>query len=378
MSSCSIISMRSGSGGICREKEYLIFRATTPQSGHDYVSNQTPVDRPLERSTVVWFDDGSCVLQAENRLFKMYSGLLAKYSNHFRTMLSLPQPAAKSNATESDQQQMYENCPLIPMFGDSAKDVEHFLHALTDLHLYADVTKVKDVEVVLAVINMSLKYDADILLHRSLPAFTAFYPATLPRWYIRSQRRQYAAFTKVYGRALPYVVIAIAKKTGMDVLLPPAMFECCSYSIDDIMKGVAKPDGEYVHLDHDSQRAILNARVQLSNSARETKAKILHDVRLSRTDRRRSIPYSDMAVQDSWTALTSWANTLDGPDWWVDPLKTAEGWPEYSYAVATQGVVNDAQVIGHKLRSNNQQVWKKLPEAFGLQEWDKLRRSWIH
>ncbi len=177
---------------------------------------------------------------------------------------------------------------------------------------------------------------------------------------------------------LPYVVIAIAKKTGMDVLLPSAMYECCSYSINDIMDGVAKPDGEYFHLDHDSQRAILNARVQLANSARTTKAKILHDVRLNRPDRRRSIPYSDEAVQDGWTTLTSWANTLHGPDWWVDPLKTAEGWPEYSYTVATLGVVRDAQVIAYNLWDNNQQVWKNLPEAFGLQGWDKLRRSWIH
>lgn len=182
-----------------------------------------------------------------------------------------------------------------------------------------------------------------------------------------------------YGHALPYVVIAIAKKTGMDVLLPSAMYECCSYSINDIMDGVAKPDGNYVHLDHESQRAILQARVQLSNDARATKTKIVHNARINHPHGRRSIPHPNSeAGQDSWTTLASWANDTDGPDGWVDPLKTAAGWPANAYAVATRGNANAANAIEGNLHANYRQVWKKLPEAFGLQEWDKLRRSWIH
>ena len=101
------------------------------QSEHAGVARQTTADfPPVEKSSVVWFDDGSCVLQAENKVFKVYSGMLAKYSGHFQTMLSLPQPTAGEGA---EPQPMYENCPVIPLLGDSAKDAEYFLRALSDL-----------------------------------------------------------------------------------------------------------------------------------------------------------------------------------------------------------------------------------------------------
>ena len=97
----------------------------------DSTSNQTIVDQQqqLERSTDVWYDDGNCVLQAENTVFKVYFGLLAKYSVYFQTMITLPQP----DANAEEPQPMYENCPLIVLLGDSAKDARYFLKALTDI-----------------------------------------------------------------------------------------------------------------------------------------------------------------------------------------------------------------------------------------------------
>ena len=106
--------------------------STSVQSTLDSTSNQTLVDQQqqLERSTDVWFDDGNCVLQAENTVFKVYFGLLAKYSVYFQTMITLPQPDANFG---EEPQPMYENCPLIVLLGDSAKDAGYFLKALTDI-----------------------------------------------------------------------------------------------------------------------------------------------------------------------------------------------------------------------------------------------------
>ncbi|KAI0090611.1 hypothetical protein BDY19DRAFT_722481 [Irpex rosettiformis] len=350
----------------------------TVQPAHDDISNQTAVDQlPLERSTDVWFDDGNCVLQAENKLFKVYTGMLMKYSAQFQTMLSLPQP----DATSADTQPMYENCPLILLPGDSAKDAGYFLKALSDLQYYTDVTKIKDISIVLAVINMSLKYEADVLLRRSIPAFTALYPASLAKWEIRSRRRQYAPFVQAYGPALPFLVIAVAKKTGMDMLLPSAMFECCSYSIFDIMDGVARPNGEYLHLDHESKRKILKARTQISNYARGMKNKVVTKARITYPcSGRRSVLNAGGTniVQDSWNILEGWAQGSDGPDSWVDPLRTAESWPANAYSQATRTTLPSAEIIAKNMKANYAQAWKNLPKAFELQEWDKLKRAWIH
>ena len=75
----------------------------------------------LRRSENLWFEDGTVVLQAEDTLFRVYSGILARHSQFFQSLLTLPQP---QNA------EVYDGCPLIRMSGDSAADVREVLQAL--------------------------------------------------------------------------------------------------------------------------------------------------------------------------------------------------------------------------------------------------------
>ena len=243
------------------------------------------------------------------------------------------------------------------------------------IRFYTDVMKIKDVSIVLSIITMSLKYQADILLRRSVPAFSALYTANFARWDMRHTRRQYAPFVEAYGRALPYVVISLAKKAGLEMLLPSAMFECCSYSISDIMDGVAGPDGKYVYLDHESKKAILQARVQISNEASATKARIVQKAQLTYPNsntRRHTV--ADAVRESSWVALTKWANDIDGPDGWVNPFKIAESWPAEAYFEVTR---RQGYPVKKNIEGNYKQVWMRLPKVFGMREWHQLRRSWV-
>lgn len=86
--------------------------------------NDTSLDIDI-RSPDVWFEDGDCILQAENTLFKLYSGVLSKYSGFFRTLLTLPQP--------KHDEEIYEDRPIIRLQGDTASAATHFLSALMDL-----------------------------------------------------------------------------------------------------------------------------------------------------------------------------------------------------------------------------------------------------
>lgn len=81
----------------------------------------------LERSQDVWFEDGNCVLRAENIIFKVYSGLLMQSSPVFRDMFSMPQPD-----TEDPNQETYEGYHVIRMEGDSATELTRFLKAIFD------------------------------------------------------------------------------------------------------------------------------------------------------------------------------------------------------------------------------------------------------
>jgi hypothetical protein len=221
---------------------------------------------------------------------------------------------------------------------------------------------------------MSLKYDAEVLLRRSLPAFTAIYPATLAKWDLRSQRRQYAPFVQAYGNALPYVAIDVAKKTGMHVILPSALLECCSLSINDILDGLRTPNGDIVHLDSDSQRIILRVRYQLSTQAQETKRQIVHEVELKYS----ATPHGMRSgTRESWSKLQDWSNAKNGPDDWVDPLGLASSCPVEAYGRAMSLATKQIEVVD-KLKGKRAVIWRSLPTTFGLQPWDKLERACIH
>lgn len=72
-----------------------------------------------------WFNDGTVVLQAEHTLFKVYKGILARESEVFRTMLSLPQPATLSDSEK------YGDCQLV-VLQDKAEDIVTFVRVIND------------------------------------------------------------------------------------------------------------------------------------------------------------------------------------------------------------------------------------------------------
>ncbi|KAI0037441.1 hypothetical protein FA95DRAFT_1476849, partial [Auriscalpium vulgare] len=67
----------------------------------------------------LWLDDGTLVIAAEGVLFRVYMSLLARHSDVFKEMFSLPQPATSL----VDQ---VDGCPLVT-FHDTASDAAHML-----------------------------------------------------------------------------------------------------------------------------------------------------------------------------------------------------------------------------------------------------------
>jgi hypothetical protein len=72
----------------------------------------------------LWFEDGSLVIKAEEKLFRISKCLLAARSTIFKDMLSFP-------PVPDDEMELIDgiHCVTLP---DSAKDVEVFLRAILD------------------------------------------------------------------------------------------------------------------------------------------------------------------------------------------------------------------------------------------------------
>jgi len=75
---------------------------------------------PLTRAPDLWFEDGTIILQAETRLFRVYKGILSLHSSVFRDMFSFPQP---------NDQSLVEGC-MVVVVHDSAEDMTEFLKAI--------------------------------------------------------------------------------------------------------------------------------------------------------------------------------------------------------------------------------------------------------
>lgn len=76
---------------------------------------------PQVRS-IVWYDDGNIILQAQDTLFKVHKGILAQNSSVFQDMFSLPQPPS----VDTD---LVEGCPVVQL-SDTAEEVECVLQAI--------------------------------------------------------------------------------------------------------------------------------------------------------------------------------------------------------------------------------------------------------
>lgn len=85
----------------------------------------------IASSPSVWFEDGNIVLIVETTAFKVHRGQLARHSEIFLGMFSLPPPLGSIEE--------YDGCHCVQMYGDSARDWRYFLGAIYD-GLYVSIT----------------------------------------------------------------------------------------------------------------------------------------------------------------------------------------------------------------------------------------------
>lgn len=74
------------------------------------------------RSSKLWFEDGTIVLQTERVQFKVYKGILAANSPIFRDMFAIAQ---------AQEGEFVDDCPVVHL-GDNPLDLAHVLDALHD------------------------------------------------------------------------------------------------------------------------------------------------------------------------------------------------------------------------------------------------------
>ncbi|KAH9930962.1 uncharacterized protein B0H18DRAFT_872502, partial [Fomitopsis serialis] len=209
----------------------------------------------LVRDEELWFPDGSIVLVAERRAFRVYHGILLRDSSVFSDLLSLPQPEDVNGI---------DGCPLVKL-SDSAEDLRHLLRFLAQIQpymlgLFFNVDFAPQIfmpagepiafSAVAALVQLGHKYQLDIAEAEGLrllkTVFTTSFrdqPDIIYRGLDSSDRPQTVQSVVRYRYRDAITAVNLARLTGEWSILPTAFYICCQLKAETLVLGNPRADG---------------------------------------------------------------------------------------------------------------------------------------
>jgi hypothetical protein len=304
----------------------------------------------------LWFNDGTLVLRAEKKLFRVYGGFLGTVSSFFHHMLSI-RPPEEGNV-------MFEGCPII-VLDDSANDLTSFLKAIfyprsvfcTLLSIqYSDPPTFSffeapptptDLRTVESVLRLSCKYDAAYFKSRALSHLNSTFPMTLNGWNNRDKNRTIPPLDPT-----PFTVIQIAREFDLDWLLPSVLYCICSHPIEETL------DPSLIHDEEVRQMCINGRQKLLVMQAKEALHMSTNPVITSCSDKCPSTMryFADVLCGLETAGLLNYFEdiTSDYPDNFCRSCRADFG--------------ETCTVAGQKM-------WNELPTVFGLSSWENLEKK---
>ncbi|KAJ7081798.1 hypothetical protein B0H15DRAFT_445818 [Mycena belliarum] len=191
----------------------------------------------------IWHRDGSVVLQAGNKQFRVHWGLLSRHSAFFRDLEGLPQPP---------DQPSVEGCPVIEL-SDTAEDVECVLETLYDPLLLTQTAL--PLPTIASHIRFCRKFDLTNILHSVVQRIVHENPRTLKAYAGLMKGRSYSPTRISHSPGLSIDTVIVARENNLLSVLPCAYLRVIlSCSRAQIFNGVRRKDGTLAILPPSDQR----------------------------------------------------------------------------------------------------------------------------
>ncbi|KAJ7076735.1 hypothetical protein B0H15DRAFT_863240 [Mycena belliarum] len=295
------------------------------------------MDSSYTRVDDLWFPDGSLVIRAQDKGFRIFGSLLAimMQSRVFRDILALPQ------ASQGGIGETIDNTPSV-FIDDPAIDVEVFLRAICNSSYFRPAPARVDPHALLGILRLSHKYDVRYLHQRALGHLEChFYFPPLD---------DYCAADDESDSNTWVPVIKAARDVGATWLLPCVYYRLAS---------VYKPDMLLSDTDTDNLLRVHKGRTLLVREFTLNVAFLLAPLSgctlVACTEAR--IGSLDVCVQ--WMLA----------DFDVDPLGTRTLFDDSVKEFCPSCLCHAKDMLTENLR----ETWEKLPEIFGLPAWDDLK-----
>ncbi|KAL1744027.1 hypothetical protein HDZ31DRAFT_74505 [Schizophyllum fasciatum] len=347
--------------------------------------------------TSLYFADGNIILIAGNALFKVHRGQLARHSEVFQGLFTLPTPP---------QDQLFDGCQWIELF-DNPQDVFYWLASLYD-GLYFPSPRALQFPALASTLRLSGKYFSTVLDRICAERLALDWPNTLEGW---DRRETEATLPSESGPRYcprdfaphPVAVIFVAIELGLPDLLPAAMYDLSRYGPSRVLAGAVVPYGPYS--DEPAHRALGHGPHQVQALPRDLLVRVLrgreHGQRYISTFITRELqdrlpsarcfyplaqPHAGPSpCQESFYFITlnilrSVGGIASGRD--GDPLYTLQHAKEMMDRTDFEDGQGDGpkalricgecrRELGKSIESAREEVWRSLPVWFGMEEGDE-------
>lgn len=303
------------------------------------------------RSSTLWFEDGSIVLEAERVRFKVYKGILAANSAIFRDMFAL------AHAQEGE---LVDGCPVLCL-GDKSQDLAHVLEALHDSRRWIGDTsedmKAMPIPVLAAFLRLGRKYEIDHVRQQAVKRLATAFPSDLDGC-LSAYSKPEGLIIKLTDYCDLLYLVNIIRENELLVHLPMALLGCVSrdhqreYSI--FLPSL------------DTQQPILPYKdIELCHKASIKLVQLQHTEIFSWTKPWGPAPTCGIPECEVWRQEIH--RDLPGPDWFmcVD-WKDNEGRFCEECRPHARGKYREAQ----------EKIYGMLPSLFDLPPWEELREKW--
>ncbi|KAJ7062499.1 hypothetical protein C8F01DRAFT_100643 [Mycena amicta] len=315
-----------------------------------HASAQPPSDVAQDsRVQELWFKDGTLVIKAENLLFRVYGGLLAKVSPIFESMLEFPQPA---------EEETIDGCPVVELH-DTAQDAKCFLQALFDYRFFLPPPERTDWRIVCGVMRLSKKYDVEELSVRALKHLSTAFVMDLD---------QYPGNPTFDLNPMGLThLVRLGRELSIHWFLPAAFYQLCSVApIGDIVSGVTEGT-EHVELSLNDKvlcaRGIVNMRLEAGSKICDF---LWDPATVPGCSRPKRCAESRISLRRQ---VESWRINGNGNGTFPLTLWECTDWSRLSVCDACLG----AAKLTHAEALCG--FWRSLPTKFALQGWDALKRE---
>ncbi|KAJ7155724.1 hypothetical protein C8R46DRAFT_1004965 [Mycena filopes] len=303
-----------------------------------------------QRVPDLWFPTADLILRAENAIFRVFSDILGARSAVFRDMTAFPQPAEPEG-------EIIDGIAVVRLH-DSAAEVAVFLRAIFDSSFFMPPPSKADFATVIGIVRLAHKYDVVYLFRRALTFLDQMNPHTF-QGMIDDTTGKSAECSVDFPRGVDTDLVALraALEVGALWLLPAAYYYTCSYPATTLFAAGTL----WSTLDSSQQQNCLKNQVGL------IRATISLHLFLAQSD----LPLANcedsaectLALSSARAALVSWGAT--DRDLW--PLA------EWVFDEMEDSLCARCEAFAQAEYSAAQRAfWTRLPEIFGLPEWEEL------